>query len=80
MKKDNVVIAMNNKPLTGNTIAPPLVEGTQYVIKEVYTCKCGQEHIDVGLASMYNYVSCYTCKLELPKGDKIHWCHPSRFI
>jgi hypothetical protein len=71
--------AKNIKPLEGNHIAPPLEMDKVYDNKEVFTCDCGQEHYDVGLTSIYNYVTCYKCKKELPKGHTIHWCHPSRF-
>lgn len=66
-------------PLLGNKIAPSLVLGEEKEVKEVITCKCGSKHIDVGLISEVNYVTCFECKLELPRGDSIHWCHPSRF-
>jgi hypothetical protein len=71
--------ALNNNPLQGNEVAPPLVVGKEYDAKEVYVCQCGQDHVDVGLASKYNWITCYKCKKELPRGEKIHWCHPTRF-
>jgi len=70
---------LNNLPLLGNSVAPPLVVGQTYLEIRRHTChNCGQEHIDVGLKSSYNYISCYTCKEHLPD-VKTHWCHPSRF-
>lgn len=66
-------------PLLGNTIAPPLRDlGREFAIIGIYICKCGQHHINVGLNSEYNYISCYLCKVALPS-ETIHWCHPSRF-
>jgi hypothetical protein len=79
IKKDDALICRNNKPLTGNLVAPPLNENDSYTAKDVITCVCGSKHVDVGLVSDYNYVSCFECKEPLPDGDKIHWCHPSRF-
>lgn len=73
------MICINIKPLEGNEIAPPLELGKDYSIVKTYECKCGQIHYDVGLTSKYNWVSCYKCKKEIPGGDIIHWCHPSRF-
>lgn len=70
---------VNNKPLKHNDIAPPLVVGDTVNVKQTYLCKCGQDHIDVGLVSQYKYVRCYKCAKELPNGDTIHWCHPTRF-
>lgn len=73
------MICINTKPLTGNTIAPPLKLFDEYTVLQLYTCKCGQDHYDVGLVSKYEYVSCHTCSEMLPEGNKVHWCHPSRF-
>lgn len=70
---------INNQPLEGNDVAPPLELGEEYQLSEIYTCECGQEHYNVELKSKYNYISCYNCKKELPAGGRIHWCHPSRF-
>jgi hypothetical protein len=69
----------NNLPLSGNEVAPPLKIGQTYPLKQIYTCKCGQEHYDVGLTSNYQWVTCYKCKQPIPKGDQIHWCWPLRF-
>lgn len=73
---------INNKPLKGNEIGPPLKIDDEYSIVDVYKCNCGLEHYDVGLKSEYNYISCrnINCSEKLPKGDKIHWCSPDRFI
>lgn len=70
---------INNKPLEGNDIGPPLVLEQEYEVENVYQCSCGQDHYDVGLVSKYNWVSCYKCNEKIPKGDSIHWCHPNRF-
>lgn len=66
-------------PLEGNTIAPPLKPRHIYPVKAVYICHCGNNHIDVGLKSEYNYIRCHECKQMLPD-ESIHWCHPSRFV
>jgi len=73
------LICKNDKPLKGNTIAPPVKLDETYEAKQVITCSCGKKHIDVGLVSEFNWVSCNDCKEVLPESDKIHWCHPSRF-
>jgi hypothetical protein len=74
-----IVKCINTKPLPGNEVAPPLEMDKVYVVKDVVRDKNGNPHLDVGLKSNYNYVSSYETKEELPYGDKIHWCHPSRF-
>jgi hypothetical protein len=79
MQIGDILTAKNIAPLEGNTIAPPLTLEEQYTAKKVYVCPCGQDHIDVGLKSEYNYIRCYSCKKEIPEGDSIHWCHPTRF-
>lgn len=78
-KKDDKVKALNNNPLQGNDVAPPLKVGEGYIVKEVFTCGCGQDHLDVGLVSEYNWINCYKCGKSLPRGTEIHWCHPTRF-
>lgn len=70
---------INVLPLVGNEVAPPLELNKEYEKVETYTCRCGQEHYNVGLKSNYNWISCYKCGIPIPKGDMIHWCHPSRF-
>jgi hypothetical protein len=79
IEKDNTIICVNVQLLPGNTIAPDLTMNKEYPAQEVYECKCGQKHIDVGLKSQHNWITCYNCREELPNGDTIHWCHPSRF-
>jgi hypothetical protein len=74
------MIVVDSKPLPGNEIAPNIKVGDHYDLVQTITCSCGQEHYDIGLKSEYNYIRCYACKKDLPKGDSIHWCHPSRFI
>ena len=74
---ENKILCINSKILPGNEIAPMLTEGCSYVAKHVIQCKCGETHINVGLESTLNYISCYKCRQELP--DKWHWCHSSRF-
>lgn len=74
-----IVTAVNIKPLPGNTIAPPLAQGLKYPIRDIVLDKDGNQHIDVGLYSEFNFITSYETKEELPNGDKTHWCHPSRF-
>lgn len=78
MKQNDKVKAINNNPLEGNDVAPPLSLTKEYVVKDVFVCSCGQHHIDVGLVSKYNWINCYKCAKPLPNGTEIHWCHPSR--
>lgn len=81
-----LVDCMNTNPLKGNKIAPPLVLEKTYPVKQVFACQCGQEHLDLGLTSEINFVSCHKCGEHLPgendgtvEGPIIHWCHPTRF-
>jgi len=60
-------------------IAPPLELGKEYPVKAIIHDSKGNPHLDVGLASMYNYITSYETGEDLPGGENIHWCHPSRF-
>lgn len=79
-KVGDKVEATSNTPLPGNDYAPPLKTHEYYSVEDVYKCECGQEHLHVGVPSKLNYVSCYNCEQQIPRGDVKHWCHPSRFI
>ena len=78
--QDTILICQNIERLPGNSIAPELTLNAEYPLIGKTVCSCGKEHYDVGLRSEYNYISCHDCKEQLRDGDKIHWCHPSRFI
>lgn len=69
----------NTKPLPGNTIAPPLEQGESYEVKDICVDAKGNQHLDVGLVSKYKFIRSHETGENLPDGDKIHWCHPSRF-
>lgn len=73
------VICTNILPLAGNSVAPSLRDGVEYVVEDICLDKKGNKHLDVGPKSQYNYITSFETKEELPNGDKIHWCHPSRF-
>lgn len=73
------VIAINNKPLEGNKVAPTLELEKTYSVKSICLDSGGNQHLDIGLFSDYNYITSFETKEELKDGDKIHWCHPSRF-
>ncbi len=74
------VVCIDNKPLRFNDVAPPLVLEKEYTIQDVVFDSKGNPHFDVGLVSKYNYIRSIETKEDLPDGNKIHWCHPSRFI
>jgi len=77
-----VVTCINDQPLVGNEIGPPVEKGKDYVIQEILKCSCGSEHIDVGIKSTINYIECHECAENLPRAavGEIWWCHPTRFI
>ncbi len=70
---------VNVEPLPGNNVAPPLKEGEMYTILKIFVDHEGNQHLDVGLKSEYNYIDSYETEVNLPHGNKIHWCHPTRF-
>ena len=67
-------------PLPGNDVAPPLEIGQKYPVIGIYIDQQGNQHLDIGIVSRYNYIRSFETKELLPNGDKIHWCHPSRFL
>jgi hypothetical protein len=79
MNIGDVVVCINNKCLRGNDVAPSLKEGQEYTIKDIIFDSKNNPHFDVGLPSNVNYVRSWDTEEKLPKGDEIHWCHPSRF-
>ena len=78
-KEFDKVKCINIDPLPGNEIAPPLTLGETYPINKIIQDSKGNNHLDIGLVSNYNWITSYETKERLPEGDKIHWCHPSRF-
>lgn len=79
MKIGDNVKCISINPLEGNTIAPPLELDKEYEILNVAIDTQGNKHLHVGLLSNYNYIRSWETGEELPNGDKVHWCHPSRF-
>jgi hypothetical protein len=67
-------------PLPGNEIAPKLELGKEYRLSEGIKDSKGNNHFNVGLGSWHNYIRSYETGEELPWGNQIHWCHPSRFV
>ncbi len=53
--------------------------GESKTVKEITLDRKGNQHLDVGVPSSVTFVRSWETKEELPNGDKIHWCHPSRF-
>jgi hypothetical protein len=74
------LVVVNVDPLPGNEVAPKLTIAEVRTLRGIMYDKKGNPHYDVGLQSYYNYISSYETKEQLKDGDKIHWCHPSRFI
>ena len=70
----------NIDPLPGRGIAPPLSLDERCVVESICLDKAGNQHLNVGLRSKYNFIRSHETGEELPSGDTIHWCHPSRFV
>jgi len=77
MENLKIIKCNNDKPFPINEYGPPLTEGNEYSLIEIFTCGCGEQHYNVGLELHLNYVQCYKCREDLPKTN--HWCHSSRF-
>jgi hypothetical protein len=63
--------------LPEKTEKPNLRNGEEKIVKATHVCGCGELHLDVGLLSELNYVSCFKCAEVLP--GEAHWCHSGRF-
>lgn len=79
IKEGEKLRPVNTEPLPGNTVAPPLEKEETYTLGKKCIDSKGNEHFDVGLVSKYNFIRSHDTGEELPDGDKIHWCHPTRF-
>lgn len=73
------VTVINDQILPGNEVGPNIQNGQLWPVIKTHTCACGEEHVDIGILSTLNYVTCYKCEENLPESTKIHWCHSSRF-
>lgn len=78
MNVGNQLTCINIEPLKGNDIAPPLENGKDYPLEEIHKCSCGKEHYNVGLKMTCAFVTCHSCKEELP--SHTHWACPTRFV
>lgn len=78
-KKNQKIKCVHVLPLKGNDVAPPLHLNKVYTIFEIVLDKENNQHLDVGIESNFNFVRSFETKEYLPDGNKIHWCHPSRF-
>lgn len=79
-KVGDKITCKNNTILKGLEAAPPLILNEKYTVLQVIQDSKGNDHLDVGLVSTLNYVRSLETKEDLPDGNKIHWCHPSRFV
>lgn len=78
-KIGDTVICDNIEILPGNTVSPPLKKDEEYNVIGICNDSKNQQHLDVGLKSEYMQITSWNTGEALPKGDTIHWCHPSRF-
>jgi hypothetical protein len=73
------LVCVKIEPLNDNKIAPPLTLGETYKVDTICLDKEGNQHLNVGLKSKVEFIRSIETGEALPDGDKIHWCHPSRF-
>jgi len=79
MQTGDKVTCVNTAVLAKSGYAPALELNKEYPVNETYTCKCNELHVDVGLVSKLDSVSCYKCGEVLPRGHLIHWANSIRF-
>lgn len=75
---DDIVKCIDDQPLMGNTIAPPIIIGDEYKIENITLDKESNQHLDLGFISMYNWIKSWETGEELSNGDRIHWVNPIR--
>lgn len=75
---DDIVEIINQEPLTGNTVAPPVKIGEKYKVKNIVLDRLNNQHLDLGLESKYLFITSWETMEELPDGDTIHWVSPHR--
>ena len=78
-KIGNTIKVINDKPLKGNENGPYIKLDSEHSILNIILDKKGNQHLDIGVKSPYSYITSYETGEELPNGDTIQWCHPSRF-
>lgn len=66
--------------LPGNDVAPPLELNKIYPLVSIIEDRKGNQHLNLGIESKYNYITSYETQEKLPDGDKIHYVHPSRAV
>ncbi len=76
----DTVKVINDAPLSGNCIAPNVVIGEEYPVKNIVLDSRNNQHLDLGIPSLHNYITSWETFEELPNGDKVHWVHPSRVV
>ncbi len=74
----DIIKIINDAPLSGNTVAPPVTIGEEYPIQHILIDKKGHQHLDLGLKSDYEFIRSWETGEELPEGDRIHWVSPWR--
>jgi len=74
----DIIKIINDAPLSGNTVAPDVIIGDEYPVEHIVEDSKGNQHLDIGLKSMYEYIRSWETGEELPNGDKIHWVSPHR--
>jgi hypothetical protein len=81
-KKGDVAVCINTTEVfsIGPGALPALRLNSEYIVNDVFTCRCGVVSLDVGLAAQAkgNGTWC-SCRISLPYPD-VHWCHSDRFV
>lgn len=80
-QKGDVAICINTTESfsDGPGALPSLRLHSEYIVNDVFVCRCGCISLDVGLASKTNNTGTWcACRISLPYSD-VHWCHSARF-
>jgi hypothetical protein len=81
-QKGDVAICVNTTGSFSNGpgALPALRLHSEYIVNDVFVCRCGCVSLDVGLAAPVKSTGTWcNCRTSLPYPD-VHWCHSARFI
>lgn len=64
--------------LKDRDVKPAVIMGEQHIIQGIVLDSKGNQHLNIGLKSHYNYIRSQETNEELPNGHILHYIHPSR--
>lgn len=69
-KEGEKVTPVYFNPLPGNKVSPDIYKDDTYIVKSITLDSKGNQHLDVGVVSKYEFIRSYETGEELPDGKK----------